>query len=239
MRRIIFLVLLVLSGCLGPYLGTLNPVLQGPTQTPSQTATFVPTATVTPTRKPTATPRIVSPTPSPILTNPSEYTVQAGDTIIGLAEKFNLPWGYLADANGLDNPDMIQVGQTLTIPVWPPKDDGREIYVILSQQKAYAIENGKIVHEFVVSTGVPAHPTVTGRYKIYVKYRFDDMSGPGYYIKDVPFVMYFFQGYGLHGTFWHNNFGTPMSHGCVNLTVEDAEWLFDWASVGTPVVVVE
>lgn len=63
------------------------------------------------------------------------------------------------------------------------------------------------------------------------------MSGPGYYLPDVPYVMYFYRGYGLHGTYWHNNFGVPMSHGCVNLRTEDAAWLFDWASVGTPVTV--
>ena len=46
----------------------------------------------------------------------------------------------------------------------------------------------------------------------------------------------FFRGdYGLHGTYWHNNFGTPMSRGCVNLTIDDAAWLFNWASVGTVV----
>ena len=43
------------------------------------------------------------------------------------------------------------------------------------------------------------------------------MSGPGYYLPGVPYVMYFYQGYGLHGTYWHDNFGQPMSHGCVNL----------------------
>ena len=59
---------------------------------------------------------------------------------------------------------------------------------------------------------------------------------PGYYLRDVPYVMYFYRGYGLHGAYWHNNFGTPMSHGCVNLSVDDARWLYEWASVGTKVV---
>jgi lipoprotein-anchoring transpeptidase ErfK/SrfK len=57
-----------------------------------------------------------------------------------------------------------------------------------------------------------------------------------YYLPNVPHVMYFYGGYGLHGTYWHNNFGTPMSHGCVNLSQTDAEWLYNWASVGTKVV---
>jgi lipoprotein-anchoring transpeptidase ErfK/SrfK len=61
------------------------------------------------------------------------------------------------------------------------------------------------------------------------------MSGPGYYLPNVQWVMYFYQGYGFHGTYWHNNFGNPMSHGCVNMTNDDALWLFNFASVGTNV----
>ena len=61
----------------------------------------------------------------------------------------------------------------------------------------------------------------------------DDMAGADYYIKDVPFVMYFHEGYGLHGVTWHGNFGHQMSHGCVNLPTEEAEWLFGFADVGT------
>jgi len=110
---------------------------------------------------------------------------------------------------------------------------GRWIDVDLSEQRTYAYENDQIVRSFVVSTGTWQYPTVTGTYQIYVKYRAADMSGPDYYLPDVPYVMYFYKGYGLHGTYWHSNFGTPMSHGCVNLTTDDAGWLFDFASVGT------
>ena len=59
------------------------------------------------------------------------------------------------------------------------------------------------------------------------------MTGPGYYLPGVPYTMYFYKGYALHGTYWHDNFGTPMSHGCVNLETNDAEWLYEFASVGT------
>ena len=107
------------------------------------------------------------------------------------------------------------------------------IDVDLSQQRVYAYEGDQIVNIFVVSTGTAYTPTVTGQYRIYVKYRAADMSGPGYYLPDVPYVMYFYKGYGLHGTYWHHNFGTPMSHGCVNLKTPEAQWLFAWTSVGT------
>jgi lipoprotein-anchoring transpeptidase ErfK/SrfK len=99
----------------------------------------------------------------------------------------------------------------------------------------YAYEGDTVVNSFVVSTGVAGTPTVTGRYKIYVKVRMQDMRGPGYHLRDVPYVMFFYGDYGLHGTYWHNNFGVPMSRGCVNLTIDDAAWLFSWASVGTVV----
>jgi lipoprotein-anchoring transpeptidase ErfK/SrfK len=107
------------------------------------------------------------------------------------------------------------------------------IDVNLSQQMVYAYEGDTVVNSFLVSTGTWQTPTVTGRYHIYVKLRSTDMAGPGYYLPDVPYTMYFYQGYGLHGTYWHHNFGTPMSHGCVNLSTPDAEWLYDFASVGT------
>ena len=90
-----------------------------------------------------------------------------------------------------------------------------------------------MVNSFVVSTGTWQFPTVTGQYHIYVKYLYSDMAGPGYYLPDVPYTMYFYKGYGIHGTYWHNNFGTPMSHGCVNMITSEAGWVYNWASVGT------
>lgn len=111
----------------------------------------------------------------------------------------------------------------------------RWIDVDLSQQRVYAYEGDTVVNSFVVSTGTWQTPTVTGQYKVWIKLRSTTMAGPGYYLPNVPWVMYFYKGYGFHGTYWHNNFGTPMSHGCVNLTIPDAEWLYDFASVGTVV----
>lgn len=113
------------------------------------------------------------------------------------------------------------------------------IEVDLSEQRTYVYEDDVLVNSFVVSTGMPGTPTVTGEFAIYVKVPMQDMSGPGYYLSDVPWVMYFYDEYGFHGTYWHNNFGTPMSRGCVNLTIDDAKWLYDWASVGTKVHVHE
>jgi lipoprotein-anchoring transpeptidase ErfK/SrfK len=61
------------------------------------------------------------------------------------------------------------------------------------------------------------------------------MWGDNYYLPDVPYVMYFADYLAIHGTYWHDNFGYPMSHGCVNLPTWAAEWLYYWAGYGTPV----
>jgi lipoprotein-anchoring transpeptidase ErfK/SrfK len=105
--------------------------------------------------------------------------------------------------------------------------------VDLTNQTLTAYQGEIAVRTFVVSTGTYQYPTVTGQYKIYIKYESAPMSGPGYYLPGVPYIMYFYKGYGLHGTYWHNNFGTPMSHGCVNMTVDDSRWMFGFTQIGT------
>lgn len=111
----------------------------------------------------------------------------------------------------------------------------RWIDIDLSSQRAYAYVGDEMAKGFLVSTGTWQHPTVTGVFRVYVKYRAADMSGPGYYLPDVPYVMYFYEDYGLHGTYWHNNFGTPMSHGCINFSTPDAAWVYNFSSIGTVV----
>ena len=123
-------------------------------------------------------------------------------------------------------------------PQTPPVGNGvRWIEVNLSEQRTYAWEGDVLVNSFIVSTGTWATPTVVGTFQIWNKTRIQTMSGPGYSLPNVPWVMYFYKDYGFHGTYWHNNFGTPMSHGCVNLTMADSEWLYNWASYGTTVKV--
>ena len=121
------------------------------------------------------------------------------------------------------------------------------ITVDLGKQMLYAWEGGKIVHETKVSTGMNLTPTVRGSFKIQRKKVKDNMQGPSpyrnvyptgrYFIKDVPHTMYFYQGYAIHGAYWHNNFGVRASHGCVNVPLASAEWLFNWANLGTRVEV--
>jgi tetratricopeptide (TPR) repeat protein len=172
------------------------------------TRTPTPTATFTPTPTPTDTP-----TPTATFTPVPTATATPKPTKTPLPTK---------------KPDIAR------LPAGVGSSE-RWIDVDLSQQRTYAYEGNQLVQTFVVSTGTWAYPTVTGVFHIYVKYRYTTMIGPGYYLPNVPYTMYFYKGYGLHGTYWHHNFGTPMSHGCVNLKTEDAGWLFQWASVGTVV----
>jgi lipoprotein-anchoring transpeptidase ErfK/SrfK len=117
------------------------------------------------------------------------------------------------------------------------KSDSRWIQVNLTQQKLIAWEGRKPVYAIVVSTGKKSTPTRTGVFQIQTKHKSTRMRGRGYDVPKVPHTMYYSGGYAIHGAYWHRKFGTPVSHGCVNVAPNHAKWLFDWASVGTPVVV--
>ncbi len=117
------------------------------------------------------------------------------------------------------------------------KSPDRWIEVNLKTQRVIAWEGKRWVSAMIVSTGKATTPTVTGVFEVYDRYRETRMQGDDYDIPDVPYVMYFSGGYGFHGAYWHNRFGTPVSHGCVNLAVDKAKWLYDFAAIGTPVVV--
>ncbi len=116
--------------------------------------------------------------------------------------------------------------------------DSKWIEVDLSEQKLIAWENGSKFLETLVSAGKWGR-TPTGEFNIWSKFKYTKMSGGNkalhtyYYLPNVPYTMYFYKDFGLHGTYWHNNFGTPMSHGCVNLPTVMAEKLFYWS---TPVL---
>jgi LysM repeat protein len=186
-----------------------------------------------------------SPLP-PATSTPSShtYTVRRGDTLSAIALRYGVSIWALVQANGVRNPSLIYPGQVLRIPRGaspapssPPATtghpSGRWIDIDLSAQRLTAYQGNKPVRSTLVSTGLSRTPTPRGQYRIYVKYASASMSGPGYHVPNVPYVMYFYRSYSIHGTYWHNNFGRRMSHGCVNLPTSEARWLYKWASVGT------
>jgi lipoprotein-anchoring transpeptidase ErfK/SrfK len=131
----------------------------------------------------------------------------------------------------------------------------RRLFVYLDSQRVEAVENGKVVRTFKVSTGKSKTPTVTGSFYIYDRYRHKTMRSDvgrgqrGFYeVEKVPYTQFFHKDFAFHGAFWHNNFGHPASHGCINMATkeqnkqwpnvsEDAGWLYHWGALGLPVTV--
>lgn len=115
----------------------------------------------------------------------------------------------------------------------------RRIQVDLSDQRLYAWEGKNLVYSMRVSTGKRSTPTRTGRFTIQTKLRATRMRGRNYNLADVPYTMYYSGDYAIHGAYWHNRFGRAVSRGCVNLPVRQARKLYNWADVGTRVIVNE
>jgi lipoprotein-anchoring transpeptidase ErfK/SrfK len=125
----------------------------------------------------------------------------------------------------------------------PQQGGPKEIVVSISAQAMWAYEGGQQVMFSYVSTGRPGFDTPLGNYSVLVKYDSQTMEGvlggEYYNVPDVPWVMYFTNsGHAIHGTYWHNNFGSVMSHGCVNLPMDVAAWMYSWAPIGTPVTII-
>ncbi len=117
--------------------------------------------------------------------------------------------------------------------------NGRWIEVNLEQQTIAVYDNRRLAYATVVSSGVDPFWTQPGLFQIYKKKEIETMSGAFeadrsdyYYLEDVPWTMYYDQARALHGAYWHTLFGYTRSHGCVNLSIGDAKWLFEWADEG-------
>jgi lipoprotein-anchoring transpeptidase ErfK/SrfK len=117
------------------------------------------------------------------------------------------------------------------------QSDQRWIQVNLTTQRLTAWEGGKPVYAVIISSGKKSTPTLLGVFKIESKYKSVRMQGKDYDVPDVPYAMYYDGGYAIHGAYWHRKFGTPITHGCINVAPNHAKWLFQWASIGTPVIV--
>jgi len=239
-----------------PGAGQIEPPAQ-PQQPPPAPA--LPTATSVPQVQPTTTPIPVQSGQDAERGKPVQYTVQSGDNLSTIAARFDTTVAAILELNNLSDRNFLRVGQVLTIvkgndqnndppvktatpePAPPMGEFGPKwVDVNITTQTMVAFEGQTPVFTSKVSTGLARYPTVEGIYRVYAKYRVAKMEGGRgadyYYIPKVPYIMYFYSGYALHGADWHNNFGQPMSHGCVNLPVDAAKWMFDWAPVGTMVV---
>jgi len=113
----------------------------------------------------------------------------------------------------------------------------RWIEVNIATQRLTAWEGSIPIYSVIISTGKAYHETPRGSFAIESKHDVARMRGDGYDLPDVPYTMYYSGHYAIHGAYWHHQFGTPVSHGCVNVAVDHAQWLFNWTELGTPVIV--
>jgi lipoprotein-anchoring transpeptidase ErfK/SrfK len=117
----------------------------------------------------------------------------------------------------------------------------RFIYVNIATQTLGVYEGCKLIFATLVSTGANDW-TFEGDYNILYKVEYNSILPPEtstskYYIEQVPYFMTYAQNFGFHGAYWHDNFGAAASHGCINLSPADAKWLYDWAVIGTRVII--
>jgi LysM repeat protein len=118
-----------------------------------------------------------------------------------------------------------------------PLSGEKWIDIDLSDQVLTAYQGDTVVEMFTISSGSARYPTVTGSFRTYARTELQDMSGGSqaagdyYFQPDVPWVQYFFEDYAIHGAYWHNSFGTPIGHGCINMRVEESRWLYEWTGV--------
>jgi hypothetical protein len=120
-----------------------------------------------------------------------------------------------------------------------PADPNGEKWVLINitLQYLWAYQGDQVLWQGFVSTGTAKFATPPGSYRVLSKLESQTMEGvlggEYYNVPDVPDVLYFTdRGHAIHGTYWHSNFGTPMSHGCVNLPVDVADWMYQWSTVG-------
>jgi hypothetical protein len=148
--------------------------------------------------------------------------------------------GYLdAAVNG-----SLQLGEAQPegVPVYSGPGGTRWIDISLSNYTITAYEGNNAVFSTAIVVGAPETPTVTGTFHTYWKLETQTMTGPNvdgseFTQEDVPWVMYFYADFAIHGAYWRYSFGYAGSHGCVNLPVPDAAWMYNWAPVGTRVEV--
>ncbi|MBK7397719.1 MAG: L,D-transpeptidase [Myxococcales bacterium] len=153
---------------------------------------------------------------------------------------------YLGTTDGawVKADNVIKVEPPKSLPAFAAKGE-KWIDVSIARQSIIAFDGDKPVYVSLVSTGrdglgdpESSHATIRGVYRIHTKHvtatMDSDEVGEAFSLRDVPYVMYFETGYALHGAYWHDGFGEPRSHGCINLAEIDAAWFFAWTGPDVP-----
>jgi hypothetical protein len=150
----------------------------------------------------------------------------------------NLVWYRIGPSDWIEQRLIAVVEPDRTKPDGVEGD--RWISINLYEQTISAYENGQLVYATLASTGLRGWWTQPGSFQVYAKLERDDMSGSFeadrsdyYFLQDVPWVLYYDKARAIHGAYWHNGYGYPRSHGCVNLSPTDSRWFYQWADEGT------
>jgi len=176
---------------------------------------------------------------------PSPYPGAAGDQSRPILERYKrINIFATVELDGwewyLVGPDtwIKQTNVARALPVErPPETKGRWFAVDLYEQVLVAYEEDRPVFATLISSGLPDWSTNEGLFTVWSRQVNGNMSGAEgqtdfYSLENVPWVMYFDQAISLHGTYWHDGFGYRHSHGCVNMTITDAHWAFQWSADG-------
>lgn len=176
---------------------------------------------------------------------PSAYPDGEGDLRFSRLNRYDLVYIY-AVQEGADNTLWYYIGSgrwvkqyDLSIVQLRPRPEGvpKDAYwvdVDLFEQTMAAYQGDKLVYTTLISSGLPQWATNEGLFKVWLRLKYNKMSGaegkPDYYfVEDVPYILFFDNDISFHGTYWHDAFGYKQSHGCVNLSLRDSEWLYSWS----------
>ncbi len=149
--------------------------------------------------------------------------------------------GYVAIGADEWLPESALALVSPSVPAEAGPDTCRFIYANLKTQTLSVYNNCKLVFATLISSGKNSW-TFEGRFAILYKVEYSSITPPStstsdYYIEGVPYFMTYAGDFGFHGAYWHDAFGSPTSHGCINLSPADAKWLFDWAGLGERVII--
>jgi len=194
-----------------------------------------------------------APAPSTPSSTTGYYTVQVGDTVSSIAVRHGVTAWAIVNANHLANPNFIYVGQRLVIPggsspapapAPQPSGSNKRIVIDLSEQHMYVYQDGGLLWSWVTSTGMPGAATIPGHFQVLNKV-------PNAYAYTWGLQMPYWLGIywagslqnGIHALpimadgriLWDGYLGQPVSYGCVILSTENAQTLYNWAEIGTPV----
>jgi hypothetical protein len=169
----------------------------------------------------------------------SVYEISTGNATV----LTDVSGGVVAEAGTFGSGERMTV-LVPTKPLFGGNEAGHSIVVDLSEQRLYAYEDGVLANSFFISSGKYPYHTPVGNHSVlaklpFVYYAGVNLDGTAWDLGSVPWNLRIYPHVYIHYAYWHNNFGHPMSHGCVNVGLENMKWIYDWANVGDPVEVRE